>query len=99
MDKDKIAGYLGIATRARKIVIGDSAIKAIQKRDAKLVLLADDCSSNTQKKVLDKCNSYRVEVVNGMRSVDLAYAIGRAEVSFVAVCDEGFAKAIQNCLK
>lgn len=99
MDKDKIAGYLGIATRARKIVIGDSAIKAIQKKDAKLVLLADDCSANTQKKVLDKCNSYQIQVVTGMRSIDLAYAIGRAEISFVAVCDDGFAKAIQNCLK
>ncbi|SJZ97502.1 L7Ae/L30e/S12e/Gadd45 family ribosomal protein [Anaerorhabdus furcosa] len=95
----KIAGYLGLANRARKVVIGDSAIKAIQKKDAKLVLLADDCSLNTQKKVLDKCNFYQVEVVRSMRSIDLAYAIGRAEISFVAICDDGFAKAILNCLK
>ncbi|MEG0077749.1 L7Ae/L30e/S12e/Gadd45 family ribosomal protein [Anaerorhabdus sp.] len=96
---NKIAGYLGLANRARKTVIGDSAIKAIQKKDAKLVLLAEDCSLNTQKKVLDKCEFYHVEVVRVMRSIDLAYAIGRAEVSFVAICDEGFAKAIQKCLK
>lgn len=98
MDK-KIAGYVGMACRARKVVIGDSAIKAIQKRDAKLVLLAEDCSSNTQKKVLDKCDFYRVKVLNVESKVELAYTIGRADVSFVAIVDDGFAKAILKCLK
>lgn len=98
MDK-KLAGYIGMACRARKILIGDTAIKAIQKKDAKIVLLAEDCSLNTQKKVLDKCTFYQVEVLKVEFKAELAYTIGRADVSFVAVVDDGFAKAIQNCLK
>ncbi|MEG2330029.1 ribosomal L7Ae/L30e/S12e/Gadd45 family protein [Anaerorhabdus sp.] len=98
MDK-KLAGYIGMACRARKILIGDTAIKAIQKKDAKIVLLAEDCSLNTQKKVLDKCTFYQVKVLKVESKTELAYTIGRADVSFVAVVDEGFAKAIQNCLK
>lgn len=98
MDK-KLAGYIGMACRARKILIGDTAIKAIQKKDAKIVLLAEDCSLNTQKKVLDKCIFYQVKVLKVESKAELAYTIGRADVSFVAVVDEGFAKAIQNCLK
>ncbi len=98
MDK-KLAGYIGMACRARKILIGDTAIKAIQKKDAKIVLLAEDCSLNTQKKVFDKCTFYQVKVLKVESKAELAYTIGRADVSFVAVVDEGFAKAIQNCLK
>ena len=96
MDK-KLAGYIGMACRARKILIGDTAIKAIQKKDAKIVLLAEDCS--LKKKVLDKCTFYQVKVLKVESKAELAYTIGRADVSFVAVVDEGFAKAIQNCLK
>ena len=48
---------LGLANRARKVVSGeDLVIKEIRNARAKLVLLTEDASSNTAKKVTDKCN-------------------------------------------
>lgn len=97
--ENKLAGYLGIAQRARKLLIGETAMKAIQSREAKIVLVAEDCSLNTQKKILDKCTTYQVEVIKVKHSADLSYAIGRGHIVLVAVCDEGFAKAIRDCFK
>lgn len=52
---------LGLANRARKVVSGeDLVIKEIRNARAKLVLLTEDASSNTAKKVTDKCNYYKV---------------------------------------
>lgn len=96
---NKLAGYLGIAQRARKLLIGETAMKAIQSKEAKLVLIAEDCSLNTQKKILDKCTTYQVEVIKIAHSADLSYAIGRGHIVLVAISDDGFAKAIRNCLK
>lgn len=52
---------LGLANRARKVVSGeDLVIKEIRNARAKLVLLTEDASANTAKKVSDKCNYYKV---------------------------------------
>ncbi|RCK10940.1 DUF448 domain-containing protein [Bacillus licheniformis] len=54
---------LGLANRARKVVSGeDLVVKEIRHSRAKLVLLADDASANTEKKVTDKCRHYDVPV-------------------------------------
>ncbi len=93
---DKLKGLLGMAQRARKIVIGETAMHAIRSRKASLVVLSDDCSPRTSKKILDKCSTYNVDVIRVGRSDELSWAVGRSNIVFVAICDEGFARAIKE---
>ncbi len=94
--ENKLKGLLGMAQRAKKIVIGETAMQAIRSKKAKLVILAGDCSERTQKKVMDKCSTYQIDVIKVERSCDLSDAIGKGNIVFLAIVDEGFAKAIKN---
>ena len=47
---DRWQSTLGLAMRARKVVMGDALLKCIQKGQACLVILADDCGENQRKK-------------------------------------------------
>ena len=60
---------------------------------AKLVLLAADASSNTEKKVSDKCKFYNVPVRKVEDRSVLGRSIGKEARVVVAVTDQGFAKA------
>ncbi len=51
MSESEWFSLLGLANRARKVVSGeDLVVKEIRHSRAKLVLLADDASANTEKK-------------------------------------------------
>lgn len=54
---------LGLAMRARKVVMGDAVLKSIQNGQACLVILADDCGENQRKKICDKCAFYDVPLM------------------------------------
>ena len=57
----QVASLLGLAMRARKLATGESALKAVQSQQARLVLIATDASDNTKKKYIDKCTYYHVD--------------------------------------
>ena len=49
-NEDKIYSFLGLATRAGKIVSGDdSTLLELKKGNIKLVIVANDASDNTKK--------------------------------------------------
>ena len=50
----KIGGLIGLATKAGKIAAGTEAcLEAIEKRNAKLILIATDASERTKKSIKD----------------------------------------------
>lgn len=50
MNKEKILQFLGLATRARKLVTGEElVISEVRRGNAKLVIVAEDASENTRK--------------------------------------------------
>ena len=98
MDK-KIAGYLGISARARKVSIGETAYKAIVGRNAKFVFIANDASPNTKKRVLNVCNQCKVQYIDCYSSEEISDAIGQVNRMVVAIEDNGLAKHIMSCLK
>ncbi|MDQ0217037.1 YlxQ family RNA-binding protein [Peribacillus cavernae] len=90
---------LGLANRARKLISGEElVIKEIRSGKAKLVLLACDASSNTEKKISDKCKFFKVPVKRVENRSLLGRAIGKEERVVVAVLDEGFARKLQTLL-
>lgn len=89
---------LGLANRARKLVHGEGTIvEGIRNKQVKLVLIAEDASDNTQKKLTDKCKSYQVPYVIIDNRQVLSKAIGKEGRVAVGVTDAGFLRNYQNC--
>lgn len=90
--EDKIFQLLGIAIRAGKVTTGeDLTVREIQARKARLVIISEDASANTAKKISDKCNFFNVEKhVFGSRE-QLGHAIGKESRVVLAITDAGFA--------
>ncbi|WP_090866583.1 YlxQ family RNA-binding protein [Oceanobacillus limi] len=90
---------LGLAYRARKCSLGEETIvKDIQKKRAKLVLIANDTGAQTHKKLTDKCNTYNVPYVIVDDRDTLSKAIGKSQRVAIAILDQGFATKIKSLL-
>jgi ribosomal protein L7Ae-like RNA K-turn-binding protein len=91
---------IGLATKAGKTVSGEFAVEnAIKSQKARLVLIAEDASHNSQKLFRDKSTYYEVPYVLFGTKEMLGRAVGKQYRSAVAVVDPGFAKTIINKLE
>lgn len=94
-DKSKVVGYLGIASKARYVISGESdVIKGIQKGQVKIVLLATDIGSNASKKIHDKCYFYKITLFDKLDSETISNAIGKMNRKVVGITDEGIKNEI-----
>lgn len=99
MNQPKWVSLLGLANRARKVISGEElVIKEVRNGKAKLVLLSNDASANTEKKVTDKCSHYNVPLEVVENREQLGHAIGKDSRVVIAVLDEGFAKKLRTLL-
>lgn len=96
---EKVLQLLGLAARARKIITGEElTVREIRAGKAHLVIIAEDASKNTMKKISDKCNTYNVEKhVFGTREM-LGHAIGKESRVVLALTDAGFANKMSGLL-
>ena len=100
MNENQWISLLGLANRARKIISGEElSLKEIRSGKAKLVLLSTDASTNTAKKITDKCKSYDVPFRMIENREILGHAIGKEARVVVAILDEGFAKKTVNAAR
>ena len=99
MAEDKILGYLGLATKAGKLVSGEfMTVKAVKDGRARIVLVAADASDNTKKMFSNMCEFYHVPMYTLCNKEQLGHAMGKQFRASLAVLDDGFAKAIQKQL-
>ncbi|UII57451.1 YlxQ family RNA-binding protein [Cytobacillus spongiae] len=99
MKSNQWMSLLGLANRARKIISGEElTVKEIRNGNAKLVLLSQDASANTMKKITDKCKSYEVPYKLVEDRYQLGQAIGKEARVVVAILDNGFAKKMVTLL-
>ncbi|MCH1623743.1 YlxQ family RNA-binding protein [Fredinandcohnia quinoae] len=99
MNNNRWMSLLGLANRARKVVSGEElVIKEIRNGNAKLVLLSEDASSNTAKKMNDKSTYYQVQLRIVSDRYSLGHAIGKEARVVVAITDSGFAEKISHLL-
>lgn len=99
MKQERWSLFLGLANRAGKLVSGEELVlKEIQRKRAKLVLIANDASLNTRKKITDKCEYYAIPYKMVADRYQLGAAIGKSERVIVAVMDEGFSKKLLTLL-
>ena len=87
--RSKVESYLGFAKKSGNLMSGsNTCIFGMAKGKVKLVILADDISENSEKKMMK-------EIRYGS-SDELSHAVGTSGRSVFAVCDDNFSKVILN---
>lgn len=95
----KLLNLLGLAQRAGKVISGEEqVVKAIQHKEVQLVFLATDAASNLTKKILDKSQSYKMEVAHLFSTQELSSAVGRPR-KVLAISDAGFTKKMRSLMQ
>ena len=99
MNENKVIGYLGLATKAGKLVSGEFMTeKSVKEGKAKVVIVAGDASDNTKKMFYNMCKFYEVPLYFYGTKDELGHAIGKAMRSSLAITDENFAKSVTKHL-
>ncbi len=98
--KSNTLGVIGLAARARGIVIGtNQVLEVIRNKKAKLVLIANDVSDNTKKNLTDKAKYYsaRTEFID-ISAEELGKAVGHNNTAAIAFTDVNFVRAYEKSL-
>ena len=97
MINNKIYGTMGMAKRAGRAVTGTEAVIAkIRGFEAFLVIISQDASEATKKRISDKCKSYSTDFLFYGSCDDNGKALGVSNCVAVAITDEGFAKSLKE---
>lgn len=95
MEKNNIYGLLGLARRAGKISFGtQSSIDTIEKRKAKLVILAQDSADRTKKNFEELCKSKNIPIRITGTIEEISKSIGQVNKTVITINDENFSKEL-----
>ena len=100
MQRNKVLSYLGLATRAGRVVSGEFCVeKSVRQRRARLVLVSEDASENSRKNFRNLCTYYKVPLYFFGSREELGAACGKEARASAAIEDEGLAMAAVRELK
>lgn len=95
--KNKVTNYLGFAKKSGNLMAGvNTCTFGMNKGKVKLMILAEDISENSEKKIMKEIRKHGVEYVKYGSSEELSHAIGSRGRSVFAVCDTNFSEVIKN---
>lgn len=98
-DNNKIYQLIGLSKRAGKLVAGSFAVEnSIRSGKARLVIVSEEASANTVKKILDMCEFRKVDIIQFGSKKALGECIGKAERTLLAVTDMAFRDMIIRVL-
>lgn len=97
LNKTKVLNLLGLARRAKKIIIGeDMVLSFLQDKKLYIVFVASDASKKQIDKFNKKCFYYNVEINNDFTCNELSHAIGSPMCKYIGVIDQGFFNALKR---
>lgn len=95
--KKKVTSYMGFAKKSGNLVSGvNTCTFAMAKGKARLVILAEDISENSEKKIMKEIRKYGVKHIKYGTCDELSHAVGASGRSVFAVCDKNFTEVILN---
>ena len=95
MENNKIYGLIGLARKAGKLNFGtESSKEAIEKKKAKLIIVAKDSADRTKKIFEDLAKTYNVPIRIVGTIEEISLSIGQTNKAIIVVKDENFAKEI-----
>ncbi len=94
-ENEKFLGILGLASKSGKVVSGmDAVCECIQKRKAKLVIVAKDTSEKSKKNVIYVCTNTETKVIQLSTIDELSHAIGKKNRAIICITDKNFSEGI-----
>jgi len=95
--ENKVASYMGFAAKARKLVTGyNTCIYMMEKKKIRLLILTEDLSENSRKKMVSAAEKFRVPCrIYGTRE-RLSNITGNVDKGIYGITDENFAKVISD---
>ena len=91
----KIISYLGFAKKSGNLLAGgNTCTYAMAKGKVKLMILAEDISENSEKKIMKEIRKNNVPYVRYGDSEEMSHAIGSSGRTVFALCDRNFAEVI-----
>ncbi|MDE6952547.1 MAG: ribosomal L7Ae/L30e/S12e/Gadd45 family protein [Erysipelotrichales bacterium] len=94
----EVYSLLGLCSCARKLSRGSLLIDDILHQKASFVIICEDASENTKKKISDKCQYYHVDYIISGEIDLLSHAIGKSNCVAVGILEKGFANKIKSKL-
>ncbi len=94
---DKILSILGLAYKARKVVLGEEVLNRISK--VRLMFLASDLSIKSRERYEKKCFYYNIGHIDSYSTEELSSALGRNNIKVLGITDEGLTRSIINNMK
>ncbi len=83
---------LGLAYRAKKVVLGEEVLNRIDK--VKLLFIASDISEKSRERYEKKCHYYEIDHIDDFSGEELSSALGKNNVKVVGILDKGFKDAL-----
>ena len=87
---------MSLCQRAGKMTTGEIVKELISKEKAHLVIIAENASDNTKKKIRNSCEYYNIPYVIRFTKEELSSAIGKYNRSVFAVTDKNFAEKLKT---
>ena len=98
--KKKIDSYLGFAKKSGNLMSGINTCSfGLSRGKVKLVILAEDISENSEKKMMKEIRKHGVKHVKYGRGEELSHIVGESGRSVFAICGDNFAKVILDEIK
>lgn len=92
-----VKSLLGFAQNAGQLVPGSTAaLRAVEAGKAYLLIIACDASERLERRVKESGKARHVSTVRWGTKEDLGRAVGKRDLGVVAVCDSGFAGALEK---
>lgn len=91
---DNVLSLLGLAYRAKKIVLGETCLEKISK--VKFLFIASDASDKTKERYLKKCEYYNIPHTSEYDCASISMSLGKNNTKIVGVIDKGFTEAIKR---
>ena len=96
-NNQRLYGMLGLAMRAGKVIVGTEQVCiGLAKKKIHLVLVSNEASEGTKKKIGFKCEFYKVRHLEvNICTEELGRLLGKTYgPAAIAIADENFANAI-----
>ena len=95
--KSKVLSLMGFAKKSGNLVSGVNTCSFnMAKGKVKLVILAEDISENSEKKIMKDVRKYGVDYIKYGAAEELSHATGAEGRTVFAVLDENFPDALKR---
>ena len=94
---EKVKSMIGFAIRGKKYSLGESVLS--RKGKVKIAILAEDTSSSTKKKYIDKLSYNQIPYLEYGSKTELGELLRKKEISLFAIEDINIAKQVIKLVK